>query len=270
MSLPSPSPDRTALVTGASSGIGVEIARELARRGQHLTLVARSGDKLRELADELSSGGVRVEVVPADLAERSARAALVSRLEELGLAVNILVNNAGLSTMGPVHRCDPDAELHMVEVDVAAVVDLCSRLLPGMVDRGTGAILTAASTAAFQPIPGQAGYGASKAFVLSYTRALAGELRGSGVTATALCPGPVQTGFGAAAGITQEQAESALPSFMWESAEAVARCGVDALAAGRGVVVPGTANRVAAALATASPKRLLVSVMASRHPMLKK
>lgn len=270
MPLPAPSPDHTALVTGASSGIGVEIARDLARRSQHVTLVARSEAKLRELAEELSKDGAGADLLPTDLADRTARAALPGRVEKLGRRVGILVNNAGLSTMGPVLRADPDAELNMIEVDVAAVADLCTRFLPGMVERRSGAVLNVASTAAFQPIPGQAGYGASKAFVLSYTRALAGELRGKGVTVTALCPGPVETGFGAAAGITQEEAEAALPRFMWEPADAVARCGVDALAAGRTVAIPGAANRVSTLLATMTPKKVLVPLMASRHPFLRK
>jgi len=268
MSLPAPSPDRTALVTGASSGIGAEIARELARRGQHVTLVARSESKLAALAEELSNGA-GAAVLPTDLADRAARAALPGRVEATGRAVSILVNNAGLSTMGPVKRGNPDAELNMIEVDVAAVADLCTRFLPGMTDRGNGAILNVASTAAFQPIPGQAGYGAAKAFVLSYTRALAAELRGQGVTVSALCPGPVETGFGEAAGITQDEAEAALPKFMWEPADAVARCGVDALAAGRTVAIPGAANRVSALLATMTPKQLLVPLMATRHPGLR-
>ena len=105
----------------------------------------------------------------------------------------------------------------MIEVDVAAVADLCSRFLPGMVERGGGSVLNVASTAAFQPLPGQAGYGAAKAFVLSYTRSISEELKGTGVTATALCPGPVSTGFGQAAGFTKEQEENALPGFMWVS-----------------------------------------------------
>ncbi|MGB3409876.1 MAG: SDR family oxidoreductase [Microthrixaceae bacterium] len=268
MPLPQPSDDNTALVTGASSGIGVEIARELARRGQNVTLVARSATKLRDLAEELSAGGVRADVLPTDLADRDSRAALPGRVAELGLNVSILVNNAGLSTMGPVARCNPDAELHMVEVDVVAVIDLCSRLLPAMVERHSGAILNVASTAAFQPLPGQAGYGASKAFVLSYSRALAGELRKSGVIVTALCPGPVDTGFGEAAGISHEDAQASLPKFMWESADAVARCGVDALAAGRTVAIPGAANRVSATLASLTPKQFLVPLLASRHPGL--
>jgi hypothetical protein len=159
--------------------------------------------------------------------------------------------------------------MHMVEVDVVAVVDLCSRFLPAMVERGRGAVLNVASTAAFQPLPGQAGYGASKAFVLSYTRALGGELRGTGVTATTLCPGPVDTGFGEAAGFSKEDAMDSLPSFMWESAVDVARTGVDALAAGRPVAIPGTANRASAMFAQAFPKQLLVPLLAGRHPGLK-
>jgi len=256
-------------VTGASSGIGIEIARELARRGHGVTLVARRADKLRDLADELGRHGIRAEVLDADLADRAARAALPDRVAALGLTVDILVNNAGLSTLGPVHRSDPEAELQMIEVDVVAVADLCSRFLPGMVERGRGAVLNVASTAAFQPLPGQAGYGGSKAFVLSYTRALGGELRGTGVSATTLCPGPVDTGFGETAGFSKEDAEASLPSFMWESAEAVARTGLDALAAGHAVAIPGNANRVTALIAQLTPKRLLVPLLAGRHPGLR-
>ena len=200
MSLPSPAPDRTAVVTGASSGIGAEIARELARRGHHVTLVARSVDKLEALV---------------------------------------------------------------------AVVDLCARLLPGMVERGRGAVLNVASTAAFQPLPGQAGYGAGKAFVLSYTQSLAGELRGTGVTATTLCPGPVHTGFGERAGFSREEAEAALPAVMWVSAEQVARDAVAGLDKGRLVVIPGRANRDAAAVSQVTPRTLLLPVLAKSHPGLK-
>jgi short-subunit dehydrogenase len=269
MALPPPAPDRTALVTGASSGIGVELARQLARRGHGVVLVARRRAELQSLAGQLEGLGVRAEVLVTDLADRAARAELPDRVEALGLDVDVLVNNAGVSTLGPVHRADAEAEQHMVELDVMAVVDLTTRFLPGMVQRGRGAVLNVASTAAFQPLPGQAGYGASKAFVLSYTRSLGGELRGTGVTATALCPGPVDTGFGEAAGFDKADAEAALPSFMWETPEAVARAGLDALDAGDPVVVPGRANWVAASLAQLAPKRLLVPVLASRHPGLK-
>lgn len=269
MSLPTPGPDRTAVVTGASSGIGVELARELARRGHGVTLVARRADKLAELAAELNDTGVRAEVLAADLADRDARAAMLERIGALGLTADILVNNAGLSTLGPVAKADPADEMHMIEVDVVAVADLCTRFLAGMVERGRGAVLNVASTAAFQPLPGQAGYGACKAFVLSYTRSLGGELRGTGVAATCLCPGPVHTGFGEAAGFSTEDAESSLPGFMWETPEAVARTGIDALAAGHPVAIPGSANRVGAMLAHLAPKRLLVPLLASRHPGLR-
>jgi hypothetical protein len=266
MNLPPPGPDRTAVVTGASAGIGAEIARELSRRGHQVVLVARSADKLAQLAGELGKGA---HVLPADLSDRAARAALPGRVEELGLTPDILINNAGFSTLGPVHRADPDAELNMIEVDVAAVVELCTRFLPGMVARGAGAVLNVASTAAFQPLPGQAGYAAGKAFVLSYTQSLAGELRRTGVSVTALCPGPVDTGFGDRAGFSKEDAEGALPSFMWIPATEVARAAVDGLARGRLVVIPGAANRAASVLAQMTPRTLLLPILARSHPGLK-
>lgn len=256
-------------MTGGSSGIGEELARALVRRGHGVTLVARREDKLSELAAELRAQGVRAEVLGADLADRAVRATLPERVAELGVTVDILVNNAGFSTTGPVAHADVTAELDMVEVDVAAVTDLCTRFLPGMVDRGRGGVLNVASTAAFQPLPGQAAYGASKAYVLSYTRALGGELRGTGVSATALCPGPVETGFGQVAGFTDEESHGAVPSFMWETPTDVAEAGISALDAGHPVAIPGTANRIAAALAHLTPKQLLVPIVASRHPKLR-
>lgn len=267
MALPDPAPDRAAIVTGASSGIGTELARELCRRGHQVVLVARSEAKLAELAGEL---GERAHVLPADLAERLARAELLARIERLGLTPDVLVNNAGLSTLGPVAAADVAAELNMIEVDVAAVVDLTTRFLPGMVARGRGALLNVASTAAFQPLPGQTGYAACKAFVLSYTQSLAGELRGTGVSATALCPGPVDTGFGATTGFTDEEAHGALPKVLWRDAATVARAAVDGMARGRTVVIPGAANRVSAALAQVTPRSLLVPLLARNHPGLKR
>ncbi|MGA9869898.1 MAG: SDR family oxidoreductase [Rhodococcus sp. (in: high G+C Gram-positive bacteria)] len=270
MSLPRPAPDRTAVVTGASSGIGEAIARELVGRGHGVTLVARRAEKLTALAEELTARGVRAEVLPADLAKRSDRAELLGRIEALGLIPDVLVNNAGLSTLGPVASSDPEAEMNMIEVDVVAVADLCSRFLPGMTERGRGAVLNVASTAAFQPLPGQAGYGAGKAFVLSYTQSLAGELSGTGVSATALCPGPVQTGFGEAAGFGKGDAEAALPSIMWVSAEDVAKTAVNGMAKGQMVAIPGTANRVGAIFAQVTPRSVLVPILARIHPGLKK
>lgn len=264
--LPPPGHNRTALVTGASSGIGAEIARELAARGHHVVLVARRADRLAELAAEL---GDAASVVPLDLSRREDRAALHDRVAGLGREVDILVNNAGLTTVGPVSAADPDAELNTIEVDVVAVVDLCTRFVPAMVDRRRGAVLNVASVAAFGPLPGQAVYGAAKAFVLSYTHALREELKGSGVTATALCPGPVHTGFGEAAGISTADAEAALPKALWVSAADVAKAGLDALAAGKAVVVPGRLNRAASAVYHLVPRGVLLPLLARNHPSLR-
>ncbi|MGE2715159.1 SDR family NAD(P)-dependent oxidoreductase [Mycolicibacterium litorale] len=264
--LPASSSTGVAPVTGASKGIGEQIARELARRGYGLALVARGADELRALADDL---GPAAHAVPTDLSRPQDRAALPERIAALGLEVDILVNNAGMSNLGPVAKADPAAELTLVELDVAAVVDLCSRFVPGMVTRGRGAVLNVASVGAFGPVPGQATYGAAKAFVLSYTHALREELRGTGVSAATLCPGPVRTGFGEQVGIPDDEAEKMLPPFMWEQPDTVARVAVDGLAAGRAVIVPGAANRVAAALNHLTPRRLLLPMLARVHPGMK-
>jgi hypothetical protein len=270
MVLPAPAPDRTCLVTGASSGIGAELATQLAKLGHGVTLVARREDRLKALAEDLTArSGARMEVLGVDLTDASARAAIPGTLADLGLSVEVLVNNAGLTTMGPVASSDPAAELRMVRTDVEAVVHLCSLFVPGMVERGRGAVLNVASTAAFQPLPGQAGYGGSKAFVLAYTRALAQELHGTGVTATTLCPGPVETGFAEVAGLSDSEASASLPKIMWLSAEAVARAAIEGMDKGRPVVIPGVANRVGAALAHLTPRRLLLPILARQHPALK-
>jgi short-subunit dehydrogenase len=271
MPFPTPKENTTALVTGSSSGIGADIARELARRGHGVTLVARREERLKALADELADAHhVRAEVLAADLTDADSRGALPAELERRGLTVDILVNNAGFTTMGPVHRATREAELSMVRTNIEAVVDLCTLFVPGMVTRHRGAILNTASTAAFQPLPGQAVYGASKSFVLSYGRALGQELKGSGVTVTTLCPGPVETGFAEASGLSDEEAGEALPKFMWVPADQVAKAAVEALAAGRSVVIPGPANRAAAAAAHLIPKSWILPLLARQHPALKK
>ncbi|MCV7075756.1 SDR family NAD(P)-dependent oxidoreductase [Mycobacterium szulgai] len=267
MALPPPGKDRAAIVTGASSGIGEEFARILAQRGYQVVLVARSVEKLEEIAGRL---GADAHPLPGDLSDRNDRASLLDRVTALGLVPDILVNNAGLSTTGVVAKSVPEKELNLVEVDVAAVVDLCSRFLPGMVERHRGAVLNVASVAAFGPLPGQAAYGAAKAFVLSYTHSLRGELRGTGVSATALCPGPVDTGFGEAAGFSKEEADAALPKIMWLPADKVAQAGIDGLAAGKAVVVPGLANRISSSLFRVAPPELMLPFLARNHPALKR
>ena len=210
----------------------------------------------------------KTEIIVADLGNPDEPARLLEEVERRGISIELLVNNAGFSTVGPVHRSDPDAEVAMVRTDVEAVAHLCALFTPGMVERRSGCVLNVASTAAFQPIPGQAGYGAAKAFVLSYTHALRTELRPHGVTVTALCPGPVETGFIAAAGLDDEVAHQAMPGPFWVDAADVARAAVDGLDADRAVVIPGAANRVSAAAAWLAPRRLLLPLLARQHPGL--
>jgi uncharacterized protein len=261
VSLPAPAETRAAVVTGASSGIGEAIAVELARRGHQLVLVARRTDRLNALAESLSPAA---HVLPADLSNRDDRAALADRIAALGLTPDILINNAGLTQRAPVAKSIPEQQLNVIEVDVAAVVDLCSRFLPGMVERGRGAVLNVSSLAGFYPLPGHAAYGAAKAFVLSYTESLRGELRGTGVVASALCPGPVDTGFDVVAGFSAGERAATLPSFMWKSADEVARAAIDGLDAGKCRVVPGRANQLVAACCRFAPHERLMPLLARR------
>ncbi len=270
MPLPAPAPDSTCLVTGASSGIGVELARQLATRGLGVTLVARRADRLRALADSLASSyRVRAEVIAADLADAAARASIESSLDGLGLRVDVLVNNAGVGTFGPVAQADVAAETGIVRVDVEAVVDLCTRFVRGMVEHGSGAVLNVASTAAYQPMPGQACYAAAKAFVLSYSQALGAEVRRHGVTVTALCPGPVETEFAETGGLDMAVAKETVPRSTWVPASRVAAAGVDGLARGQGVVVPGLTNRLGTVAGRLTPRRVLLPTLARLHPSMR-
>ncbi len=249
MTLPDPTSDTAALVTGASAGIGAAIARELAARGHSLVLVARRRDRLEQLAAELTAKhGVAAEAIGADLAKPLSRQRLPARIESLGLQVSVLVNNAGFATGGPFHESDPERELEQVRVLVEAPVALTSAFLPAMVRRGRGAILNLASAAGMQPLPYSAGYSAAKAYVLAFSEALHQELRGSGVTVTALAPGPVSTEFWDAAGwqvATGQSFEQAVPRPVWVTAQAAGAAGVRGLETGRRVVVPGLPVRAA-------------------------
>ena len=266
MALPSPSPASTCLVTGASSGIGADIARELAGRGHGITLVARREERLAELADELRERhGVRAETLGCDLGDAAARERMVEELAGLGLNVEVLVNNAGFGTGGRVDRLDAGREVDMIRLNVEAVVALCARYVPGMVERRRGAVLNVASTAAFQPLPMQAAYAGTKAFVLSYTEAMHAELRGQGVAVTSLCPGPVRTEFVEAAGITEEA--EALPGFLWTESPQVAAEAVRGLERNRRVVVPGGFNRVGALSGQHVPRALLLRFASRLTPV---
>lgn len=268
MALPAPGCDTAVLITGASSGIGAAMAREFARRGHQLILVARDVDRLHALAAELSALGLGpVHVLPTDLSCRSERAALPGRVAELGLVPDVLINNAGLSVVALAAQTEPARQLNLIEVDVAAVVDLCSRFLPGMVARGRGAVLNVSSVAGFGPLPGQATYGAAKAFVASYTESLRSELCGTGVTATVLCPGPVNTPLDVTAGFREGERKRVLPAVMWKSPAQVARAAVDGLAAGKGQVTPGWANRVLMLAYRVVPHGPLLPLLARRTPL---
>jgi uncharacterized protein len=255
VALPEPSEASTALVTGASSGIGAAIAKSLAQRGHGLTLVARREDRISGLAMELHDRyAVRAGVVACDLAEPAERDRLAAKVEQLGLAVEVLVNNAGFGYTGPFVDANRARQVELVRVNCEAVVDLSARYLPPMVTRGRGAVINIASTAAFQPLPGTANYAASKAFVLSHSEAVHQELKGSGVTVTAVCPGPVRTEFTEVAGIGR--AEEGTPSFVWMSAEDLAEHAVKAADSGKRAVVPGRLNFAGSLLGRHTPRTL--------------
>lgn len=253
MALPEPGDGSTALVTGASAGIGAEIARGLARRGHGLTLVARREDRLAELASELHERhGVRVGTIRCDLGDAADRERMATRVGELGLDVEVLVNNAGFGSNGPFVDADRERQVEMVRVNCEAVLDLVGRYLPPMVDRGRGAIVNMASMAAFQPLPRSATYAATKAFVLSHSEALHQELKGSGVTVTAVCPGPVETEFPEVAGMGGARAHT--PGFVWMTAEDIAEDAIKAAEAGKRSVVPGRFFQAGSLLGRFTPR----------------
>jgi len=263
MALPTPSSGVTAIVTGASSGIGADIARELADRGHDVTLVARREDRLTALADELETKKhVRADVIGCDLSDASARAALVAEIRAGGRDVAVLVNNAGFGSAGDFQELDLDSELRMVQTNVEAVVHLCGEYIPGMTKRGEGAVLNVASTAAFQPLPRQSTYSASKAFVLSFTEVLSSDLKGTGVTATALCPGPVKTEF-----MEQHPGfDVSSPDFVWMSSADCAKAAVKGLERGKRVVVPGVGNRIGTLAGQHAPRSVLLAAARRFYP----
>jgi len=244
------------LITGASAGIGAELARVFAKHGHKLALVARNQAKLKALAVELKSEfGTDAIVIPADLSAAKGVTALVAALDKRKAEIDILVNNAGVLEVGPF--CDTPTEdlMNLVSLNVAAVTQLTSLLLPRMVERKFGRILNVASLAAFQSLPTMAAYAASKAYVLALTEALSEELRGTGVTVTALCPGLTDTDM--VAGVKARSSTAAsMPSILISDPKDVARQGYRALMAGRVIHVPGLPNRVSAAWAQVTPRWL--------------
>jgi len=259
MSLPAPTPTGTAVVTGASAGIGADIARELADRGYGVTLVARREDRLQKLAVELADK-VRVEVIACDVADATQRARLFDTIAERGLQIDILVNNAGIGTVGAVVNSTVDAEIAQVRLNVEAVIDLTTRAVHQMVPRGRGAILNIGSGSGFMPTPKQAGYAGTKAFTYIYGEGLRKELAGTGVTIATIAPGPVRTEFLSVAGVADTA--FAMPKFMYVEPRGVARIGIDALDNDRGTVIPGWPTRIVVAIGRRLPKRILLSLLA--------
>lgn len=242
-----------ALVTGASSGIGEAFVRRLAAQGHDVVLVARREDRLRALATELSGHGVDVEVLAADLTSEEGVMSVEQRLTVPTKAVDLLVNNAGFGTSGSFTDLALERELEMIELNVVALVRLTRAALGSMRDRGTGSIVNVSSMASFQALPRNATYAATKAFVTSFTEALAEEVRGSGIRLQALCPGFTHTEFHTTAAWNSGW----LPGSVWQSAEQVVEASLAALASGRVVVVPGLLNKVAARASWLLPRSVV-------------
>ena len=247
---------QTALITGASSGIGACFAASLAARGYRLVLVARSGDALQALADRLvAQHGGEAIALPADLGQPGAAAKLKATLDAQGIAVDVLINNAGFGTAGAFHKADPARNSGMVALNITAVVELCQSFLPGMVERRTGGIINVASSSAFQPLPTMSLYAASKSFVLSFSEGLWAEVRSKGVTVTALCPGPVDTPFFEATGTPGLR--SKVPSQAMMTPEAVVAAALEGFDKGRSLVVPGLPNKFTSVLPRFVPRQLM-------------
>lgn len=246
---------QTALITGASSGLGAAFARALAERGADLVLVARSEDVLHETADRLhTTHEVRVEVIAQDLARAGAATAVTARLTELGMTVDVLINNAGFATQGPFETIAAARDHAQVMLNVAAVVDLTHALVPGMLERGAGAVINVGSLGGFQAAPRLAVYAASKAFVISFGQALSAELAGRGVQVLTLCPGPVDTPFFEVLGSRDAAIGQQLaPDQIIEHA-------LRALQHGRTLVVPGWRNALSAHASRLLPRRLVLAL----------
>ncbi|MEM0906344.1 MAG: SDR family oxidoreductase [Pseudomonadota bacterium] len=244
-----------AVITGASSGIGAALAHEIARDGISLILIARRVDRLRALAETLPT---EAQVFQADLTEHGAMDAVGSILSMLPRAPDILVNNAGIGQGGPFALGSPARDLEIIDLNVRALVDLSHRLLPAMLERGSGGILNIASLAAFQPGPNASVYYASKAFVLSFSDALHEELKGTGVTMSAVCPGPVETEFFDRAGMEGVRLRKAVSSM---SAQKVAEVSWRGFKRGHRRIYPGLGAKMRAMTAGLTPTSMVMPVV---------
>jgi len=257
---PEPRKRSNVLITGASGGIGADLARVFAREGHDLVLVARSRERLDALAREIRDAhGAAARVLPVDLSVPGAAGALHERLAREGVLLDVLVNNAGFGMRGPFVELDPARQLEMIQVNLVALTEITRLFAPDMVRRGAGRILNVASTAAFQPGPLMAVYCATKAYVLSFSEALAEELRDSGVSVTCVAPGATDTGFGEVAGVSTTR----LFRSGTMSSRSVAEAAYGAASKGVALVVPGCRNRLLSASVRFLPLRSAARV--ARH-----
>ena len=240
---------QVALITGASAGLGAEFARQLARRGTRLVLVARREDRLRTLADEVGNA----RVIAMDLSAHDAAERLVADLDAAGAEVELLINNAGFGQIGRFASLDAKRQREMIDLNIGTLTDLCRAIAPRMIERNSGGILNIASTAAFQPGPNMAVYFATKAYVLSFTEALHEELKPQGVHVSALCPGPTRTEFGDVAGF----GGNGMFDRVAMEAPAVVAAGLTGLASNKAVVVPGIINKIGAASTRFAPRSVV-------------
>ena len=245
---------KTALITGASAGFGVEFARLFARHRNDVIVTARRADRLRDLAASLETEyNINAHAIVADLAAHGGARQLFDEVQERGIEVEYLVNNAGFGTYGPFAETAADESLDLVAVNIAALTELTARFLPAMVERGSGRVLNVASAAAFQPGPLMATYYASKAYALHFSEALNEELEGKGVTVTALCPGPVITEFQQVAAM---ETSGLVHNKSLMSVEEVVEAGYDAMMRGKSFVVPGLAMKLGTFAVRFAPRRL--------------
>ncbi|MCU1641228.1 MAG: putative oxidoreductase [Nocardia sp.] len=259
MSLPAPTADNRAVVTGASSGIGTALAEELASRGYSLILVARRGELLAELAQRLTERyGITAEVRAVDLSNREQRAPLAQELGSRNIA--ILCNNAGVATFGPLAKLDLAFERDIMELNAVAVHDLSLAVMPGMIERRAGGILITGSAAGNMPIPNNATYAASKAFTNSFSESLRGELKEYGVHVTLLAPGPVRTD-----NPDQEEVGTKIPEFIWVTAPHTAKITIDALARNKMRVVPGLISKGMSLAGQFGPRSLTSVVVGAAY-----
>jgi short-subunit dehydrogenase len=249
----------TALITGASSGIGAEFARQLARDGMNVVLVARRADRLEELRKAIESEtAVRCRVFASDLSRPDAPREVWQELQIHDIRVDWLVNNAGFGTNGFFAKLPLEREIEEVQLNIAALVTLTRLCLPGMVERRAGHIVNLGSVRSWVPTPFMATYSATKAFVLSFSEALATELAGTGVHVLALCPGATKTEFQQVAGVSEK-----VPKFTYMSAQAVVRQAIAAARSGKRTLVPGWMNKVLIRSARLTPRRVLTQVAGS-------